>query len=165
MAVAVSSVAMQEHGNALQLPHSHGAVRTPLGWSILQLMKRKRKFAYAGAAALALAGVVTLMLPCDARYNQGCVNQGSDCRKYALVICWMQRHLSWKSEHEPHMLIIGRADRTHLGVAWPPYLVINSPAGRGGWRMFRIGFRYDRNWRGYIFPTVALKRVAEPLRY
>lgn len=31
--------------------------------------------------------------------------------------------------------------------------------------MFRVGFRYDRNWHGYIFPTAAWKVVATPLEY
>lgn len=97
--------------------------------------------------------------------GQGCVNQGSDLRIAAPVVCWTQRRLSWKSEHEPNFVLIGRPERTHIGLAWPPYLVYNSPDGDGHWRMFRVGFRYDRNWHGYIFPTAAWKRIANPLRY
>lgn len=97
--------------------------------------------------------------------KQGCINQGTDCRAFAAVICWSQRHLSWKSEHEPYFVLIGKPDRTNIGLAWPPYVVFNSPDGTGRWRMFRIGFRYDRTWRGYIFPTVAAKHLPEPLRY
>lgn len=62
-------------------------------------------------------------------------------------------------------MLIGSQQRTSVGLAWPPYLVYNSPDGKGSWRMFRIGFRYDRNWRGYIFPTIAWKKVSIPLRY
>jgi hypothetical protein len=97
--------------------------------------------------------------------NQGCINQGGDCRVFGTVICWSQRHMSWKSEHEPRFVLVGKPDRTHLGLAWPPYVVFNTPDGSGNWRMFRIGFRYDRTWKGYIFPTVAAKHLAEPLRY
>jgi hypothetical protein len=97
--------------------------------------------------------------------NQGCINQGTDCRVFGTVMCWSQRHMSWKSEHEPHFVLLGMANRTSLGLAWPPYVVFNSPDGTGHWRMFRIGFRYDRKWRGYIFPTVAAKHLPEPLRY
>lgn len=97
--------------------------------------------------------------------NQGCINQGNDCRVFGTVICWSQRHMSWKSEHQPHLVVLGSVDRTHLGLAWPPYLVFNSPNGSGNWRMFRIGFRYDRAWRGYIFPTIAAKNLPKPLRY
>jgi hypothetical protein len=97
--------------------------------------------------------------------SQGCVNQGSDPHVAATVICWAQRRFSWKSAHEPHFVLIGNPERTNIGLAWPPYLVYNSPDGSGRWRMFRIGFRYDQNWRGYIFPTVAWKRVSHPLRY
>jgi len=97
--------------------------------------------------------------------DQGCINQGKDSRIGATFICWAQRHLSWKSEHEPHFVLIGSAERTNIGLAWPPYIVYNSPDGSGHWRMFRIGFRYDRNWHGYIFPSVAWKRLSNPLRY
>jgi hypothetical protein len=97
--------------------------------------------------------------------DQGCVNQGSDRREFAPVICWLQRQMSWKSEHEPHFVSIGRLDGTNLGLAWPPYIVFNLSDGNGHWRMFRIGFRYDRTWRGYIFPTVAAKNLSYPLRY
>ena len=97
--------------------------------------------------------------------SQGCIDQGSDRRIAAAVVCWAQRHLSWKSKHKPSFVLIGNAKRTSIGLAWPPYLVFNSPDGRGRWHIFRIGFRYDLNWRGYIFPTAAWKRVSNPLRY
>jgi hypothetical protein len=97
--------------------------------------------------------------------NQGCVNQGSDRRIAGSVICWAQREFSWKSDHEPRFLLLGRADGTSVGLGWPPYLVYNSPDGSGHWCIFRIGFRYDRAWRGYIFPTVAWKLLPRPLRY
>ena len=97
--------------------------------------------------------------------NQGCVNQGKDRRVAAPLVCWAQRHLSWKSNHEPHFVLIGHSERRSIGLAFPPYLVYNSPDRSGRWHMFRIGFRYDRNWRGYIFPTMAWKRISSPLRY
>jgi len=97
--------------------------------------------------------------------DQGCVNQGRDHRIAGTVVCWAQRHLSWKSDREPRFVLIGRAESTSLGLAWPPYFVYNSPHGSGHWHMFRIGVRYDRNWRGYIFPTVAWKCLPQPLRY
>lgn len=97
--------------------------------------------------------------------DEGCVNQGRDRRIGATVVCWAQRHLSWKSEQLPHFVLFGSPQNTNIGLAWPPYLVYNSPDGSGRWRMFRIGFRYDRNWHGYIFPTVAWKRLPHPLRY
>ena len=97
--------------------------------------------------------------------DQGCVNQGSDRRECATVICWLQRQMSWKSEIEPHFVLIGNPQGTNLGLAWPPYLVFNTPNGANHWDMFRVGFRYDRTWRGYIFPTIAAKRLSQPLRY
>jgi len=96
---------------------------------------------------------------------QGCVNEGNDRRMAGTAICWAQQRLSWKSESEPRFVLLGSAERTSVGLAWPPYFVFNSPDGSGHWRMFHIGFRYDRAWRGYIFPTVALKVLPSPLRY
>lgn len=98
-------------------------------------------------------------------HTQGCVNQGKDQRFAGLAVCFAQRHLSWKSQHKPHFFLIGKHSHTSLGVAWPPYVVYNSPKSKGHWRMFRVGFRYDRNWHGYIFPTAAWKVVSTPLEY
>ncbi|MGH9488166.1 MAG: hypothetical protein ACRD04_11340 [Terriglobales bacterium] len=97
--------------------------------------------------------------------SQGCVDQGQDRRFAAPLTCGAQRSLSWKSNHEPHFWLIGNPQGRSLGLAWPPYLVYNAPAGVHRWRMFRVGVRYDRNWRGYIFPTIAFKFVTQPLRY
>ena len=123
---------------------------------------------------IALGFIVYLALPARPcrlyvaptnRLDQGCVNQGNDRRIGAPVVCWLQRHLSWKSEREPRLRVLGDPQRRSLGVAWPPYLVYNSSDHAGHWRMFRIGFRYDRKWRGYIFPTLARKCLACPLDY
>ncbi len=120
----------------------------------------------AGAASAQLTGSITIPRePSAPGANQGCVNQGSDRREFAPVVCWLQRHLSWKSKHKPHFALIGKSNATNLGLAWPPYAVFNLSEGHGNWRMLRIGFRYDRTWRGYIFPTFAAKKMAYPLRY
>jgi hypothetical protein len=97
--------------------------------------------------------------------DQGCINQGSDRRLAARFICPAQQYLSWKSKNEPYFVSIGSPYHINVGVAWPPYLVINRYRGPSQWQMFRMGFRYDRNWRGYIFPTIAWKAVSLPLRY
>lgn len=97
--------------------------------------------------------------------SQGCVNQGNDRRIAAPVICWAQQHMSWKSNHKPDFLLIGDPKGVTIGLAWPPYFVSNFPTRDGHWYMFRIGFRYDRNWHGYIFPTVAWKVISKPLTY
>lgn len=103
--------------------------------------------------------------PPRTRVDQGCVNQGNDRRIGAKFICGSQRRFSWKSENRPNLLTIGSSEGVHFAVAWPPYLVVNAPASNGNWRMFRVGFRYDRNWRGYIFPTAACKCIDSPLLY
>jgi hypothetical protein len=129
------------------------------------VVKIRRLGAFAAALIVALF-LFIVIVPCNLpSLGEGCVNQGKDCRKCATIICWLQWRLSWNSEHEPHFVLIGKPDLIHVGVAWPPYIVFNAPSRKGRWLMLRIGFRYDRNWRGYIFPTMACKSVAQPLRY
>jgi hypothetical protein len=99
------------------------------------------------------------------RVDQGCINQGNDRREFSPVVCWLQRHLSWRSEQKPYFASLGKPDGIHVGLAWPPYLVFNSPDKNGHWRIIRIGFRYDRTWRGYIFPTMAAKRLSHSPSY
>ena len=115
--------------------------------------------------ALAFGGAGSASAQPRIEASQGCVNQGKDVRVGGPVVCWAQRHLSWKSPHKPHFYRFGKSSQTSLGVAWPPYVVFNSPKQHGHWRMFRVGFRYDRNWHGYIFPTAAWKVVSTPLEY
>lgn len=117
------------------------------------------------AAAIPLKRPCRLYVPPADRIDQGCINQGNDRRIGAPVVCWLQRHLSWKSEHEPRLRLWGNPQRRFLAVAWPPYLIYDSPDDFGHWRVFRVGFRYDRKWRGYIFPTLAWKCLAKPLLY
>lgn len=130
-------------------------------------MKRKSLLLVCGAVLMAGIGGLQLTLArgCPAGVNQGCVNQGADCRYAGTVVCWLQRRLSWKSEDRPRMVRIGPKRRTHLAFAWPPYVVYNSPRPNGRWRVFRLGFRYDRTWRGYIFPTAAWKYMDAALEY
>lgn len=113
----------------------------------------------------AIGGHCHPYVPPAHRVDQGCVNQGNDRRIAAPVVCGLQRELSWKSDDPPRLFRVGNRRLTHLEIAWPPYLVVNSPDGDGHWRMFRIGIRYDRNWRGYIFPTAACKCMEHPLLY
>lgn len=113
----------------------------------------------------ALAAAVALVLIFAEPKHQDCVDQGTDARFASLPVCWAQQHASWKSKQLPHFRLFGSPEGTNVGVAWPPYLVVNFSTGHHTWRMFRVGFRYDRNWQGYIFPTIALKQVDAPLEY
>ena len=71
----------------------------------------------AGAASAQLTGSITIPRePSAPGANQGCVNQGSDRREFAPVVCWLQRHLSWKSKHKPHFALIGKSNATNLGL-------------------------------------------------
>lgn len=80
----------------------------------------------------------------------GCINEGPDKRFLHWLICPLQNLCSWKSQSLPKWVV---EYLPTFGLAFPPYLVIQ----KYNW-LFRIGWRYDVNWQGYIFPTVAFKR-------
>lgn len=114
--------------------------------------------------------------------NQGCPGEGKDNRTLGWLICPLQRLLSWKSDKRPSLLTISAGTTnspqglfypvlTAVGF-WPPYLVVNVLIKRDPhvphnamWRLFRIGWRYDNNWKGYIGPSAAFKKVLWPLTY
>jgi hypothetical protein len=133
------------------------------GFLMLSVAKFKKVYGIL-TVIVALAIFLIVLACCEHSGDRGCVNQGNDSRNFAALTCCLQRHMSWNSEQEPHFVLICRPDRDNVGIAWPPYLVFNAPGKKGSWLMLRIGFRYDRNWRGYIFPAVACKRVAKPWR-
>jgi hypothetical protein len=94
--------------------------------------------------------------------GHGCVNAGTDTRidPFGLV-CALQRRYSYKSSREPKL-------HTHETWAWgthPFYLVYNRNLGGSNWLLIRVGWRYDRNWRGYIGPSLAWKKIPQPLLY
>lgn len=98
-----------------------------------------------------------------------CINEGSDGRKLRFIVCPLQNLLSWQSDREPRWLFVRRKAfdgkmYVSLGIAWPLYFVrqwFND--GIQKYRLFRIGWRYDANWHGYIFPTAANKKIDAPM--
>ena len=74
----------------------------------------------------------------------------------------MQRACSWQDVKPPRTW---KKYWPTLALAWPPYIVVNKKRRDGRWRMFRAGFRFDRTWKGYIFPSAAFKIVDQPLLY
>ncbi len=102
--------------------------------------------------------------------GQNFPNEGADRRLFGFLAPLVSR-LSWFSERKP--LIVARGN-TGFSV-WPPYLIVNledPDAIADKWVMFRVGWRYDVNWRdpktgragGYIL-GLALKRLPQPLRW
>ena len=96
------------------------------------------------------------------RGGHGCVNAAQDPRLDPFgLVCSLQRRFSYKSETEPKL-------HMHTNWAWgfsPPYLVYNQRLAEKRWRLMRIGWRYDRKWRGYIGPAGAWKTIPQPLLF
>jgi len=101
--------------------------------------------------------------------NPTCPNEGTDPRITRYWTCNLQNSLSTKSTWEPLGIMIG----------FPPFLAINIPLLgmteylskrknkplKPWYLMFRIGWRYDKFWPGYIFPEVALKIMQSTVYY
>src|SRR5437762_4918760 len=99
-----------------------------------------------------------------------CPDQGTNKRFLHWLICPLQRLLSWKSD-KPPKLLIGQTSYEGIlrfGIFFPPYIVIQKRSVKYNinppdfsiirrWFLFRFGWRYDVNWKGYIFPTLAIK--------
>ena len=96
------------------------------------------------------------------RGGHGCVNAGPDARIDPFgLFCALQRQYSYKSSREPKL-------HAHGTWAWgthPSYFVYNRQLANGNWLLVRVGWRYDRNWRGYIGPSLAWKKIPQPLIY
>jgi hypothetical protein len=94
--------------------------------------------------------------------EHGCVNAGADTRIDPFgVFCALQRRYSYRSSFEPEL-------HTHGTWAWgthPSYFVYNRHLASGKWLLLRVGWRYDRTWRGYIGPSLAWKKIPRPLMY
>src|ERR1041384_6158354 len=94
--------------------------------------------------------------------GQGCPNEGPDTRLLGKVGCKIQRIFSFHSTPPPKWLLAKHDAEGDMseGIAFPPYIIIQSKD-----HFFRLGWRFDTNWHGYIFPTAALKRGHLPKGY
>jgi hypothetical protein len=94
--------------------------------------------------------------------GHGCVNAAGDVRVDPFgIVCSLQRRYSYKSTAEPKLHEQG----TWAWGLFPPYLVCNRKLQTGRWRLMRVGWRYDRNWHGYIGPSGAWKTIPQPLLF
>ncbi len=132
-------------------------------------MLNGRQFFFAASLLFAAAISAALFYGTEIRHalipvagGHGCVSAGPDPRidPFGLV-CALQRRYSYKSNREPQL-------RAHGRWAWgshPFYFVYNRKLAEGNWLLVRVGWRYDRYWRGYIGPSFAWKEIPKPLLY
>jgi hypothetical protein len=93
--------------------------------------------------------------------GHGCVNAGTDARidPFGLVCTPAAVQLQIEPRTQaPHARNMGWGTQ-------PSYFVYNKMLADGNWLRVRAGWRYDRNWRGYIGPSFAWKEKPEPLLY
>ena len=105
--------------------------------------------------------------------NQGCINEGPDNRFLGFIICPLQRWFSFKSEEEPKWWKVWRKPLPNpdpnwfqsyvtFGISFPKwyavYIIKQSQAKNGTFNVAYFGWRYDFNWRGYIFPALSWQR-------
>lgn len=93
--------------------------------------------------------------------DQGFVNEGSDTRWTTLwgLAPWLNQKLSFKSGWDP----------VSIYFVFPLGFGVNIPAfwrGRG-WvlHIHLYLYRYDRNWKGYLFFSADLKIIDHPVLY
>ena len=82
-----------------------------------------------------------------------CPGQGTD--HHWGWTCQLQWLLSFHSTTEPASILL----------CFPPFIAVNVPLPRGKRLVLRAGFRYDKNWEGYIFPEAAAKRTDHVILY
>lgn len=86
------------------------------------------------------------------------VNRGTDARILGPWAGWVQSKLSFKAQPEPASIMVG----------FPPYISIAIPyPWKGEWRYatLRAGWRFDKNWRGYIFDVIIKLRMTQVVHY
>jgi hypothetical protein len=86
------------------------------------------------------------------------VNRGSDARILGPIGGWIQSKLSFHSGTPPNVLKLPLPKNGHLAVTWPPFLSIFVPYG-DRFASFRLGWRHDYAWRGYIFDGIVKLRI------
>lgn len=81
--------------------------------------------------------------------HKGFVNAGDDMRWNPFGIPgWIQGKLSFHSKIEPPSLLL---------CLFPPMFAMNLPIWKNRYLLIRFGWRYDRNYLGFIFPEAVIK--------
>ncbi|HEX2712459.1 MAG TPA: hypothetical protein VHM88_09585 [Candidatus Acidoferrales bacterium] len=111
-------------------------------------------------AGLLIVSTLSFAIP-----GRGCPHEGSDSRLFGWTGCWVQRELTIESAQPPGT--IWSFNVGHVSVKIDPrhpHLLIEWPGSAGKMWRFRMGYRWDVNARAYIFPALAIKKVAGPMR-
>jgi len=102
--------------------------------------------------------------------NQGCPGEGTDTRRWPRITCGLQRTFSFHTRIEPLSILVAFPPFTAINCPIPERLAIwlhrkRLPPDRQWYLMARGGFRYDKNWNGYIVPEFALKVLDHTVLY
>lgn len=88
------------------------------------------------------------------------INRGPDKRPLGKVGAILQQifSLPFKWLHAPPLNL----ELFNQMIAIPPFLAINIPYGKK-WATFRMGWRYDVNYKGYIADVIIKLKESGPL--
>jgi len=101
--------------------------------------------------------------------NPTCPNEGTDPRIARYYTCNLQNAMSVKTDTEPFGIMICipffiAVNIPLLGLTRYISTKKNKPL-KPWYLMFRIGWRFDKHWPGYIFPEAALKVMQSTVYY
>ncbi len=75
---------------------------------------------------------------------------------------WLQQTLSYHSTTPPKVKALWREKKGgpgHVAVCQPPFFTMAVPKSNGSYFTFRIGWRWDLNWPGYIADVILKTRM------
>lgn len=96
------------------------------------------------------------------------VNRGPDPRiggPVGWLLAAVQTLLSFHSTTPPKVAMLSLRHGGHLAICWPLFLSIFVWRGDGRWWSFRVGWRWDVNWPGYIADVIVkpdIDNVVQP---
>lgn len=120
---------------------------------------------------IAIGALVGILLACAAvaPTARDYVNRGTDPRileTIPLIGSWskgLQNALSFRSTNPPHAVGVPLKRRGHIAVSWPLFVTVAKAKANGRFWTFRIGWRWDGNWPGYIADVIVKTDMKTPV--
>ena len=120
---------------------------------------------------MAIGALVGILLACAAiaPTTRDYVNRGTDPRilEHVPVVGplskGLQNMLSFRSANPPQAVGVPLKRRGHIAVCWPPFFTVATAKANGRYWTFRIGWRWDSNWPGYVADVIVKTDMKTPV--